>query len=58
MTLLYSDPVILKHDTENLPESAARILPGMRRVSQFAMHAHCHQRSWSEVADAALGRSS
>ncbi|MCA9020264.1 MAG: histone deacetylase [Planctomycetaceae bacterium] len=56
MSLLYSDPVFLKHETGDLPENAARIIPAMRRASQIAMHAHYRQRSWTEVSDAVLER--
>ncbi|QDT89960.1 histone deacetylase family protein [Gimesia algae] len=56
MTILYSDPVFLKHETGDLPENAPRIMPAMRRASQIAMHGHCRQRSWVEVSDAVLER--
>lgn len=56
MALLYSDPLFLKHQTGNLPENPERIVPAVRRANQVALHAHCRQRSWSEVSDARLQR--
>ncbi len=56
MTILYSDPIFLKHDTGNLPENAARIVPAVHRVNQIAMHAGCPRRSWIEVSDSRLER--
>jgi acetoin utilization deacetylase AcuC-like enzyme len=56
MSLLYSDPVFLKHETGGLPENPARIVPAVRRATQVALHAHCRQRSWKEVSDERLER--
>lgn len=56
MTLLYSDPVFLKHETGHQPENPARILPAVHRVNQIAMHAGCPRRSWDEVSDSRLER--
>lgn len=56
MTLLYSDPIFLKHETGHQPENPARILPAVHRANQIAMHAGCLRRSWVEVSDARLER--
>ncbi|MEQ8854327.1 histone deacetylase [Gimesia sp.] len=56
MALLYSDPIFLKHETGGLPENPARIVPAVRRATQVALHAHCRQRSFSEVSEARLER--
>ncbi len=56
MTLLYSAPVFLEHDTGDHPENAARILPAIRHLNQVALHSKCLCPSWAEVSDDRLRR--
>ncbi|MFZ5828870.1 MAG: histone deacetylase [Planctomycetota bacterium] len=56
MTLLYSDPVFLSHETGDHPESADRLRMIPRRLEELSILARCHQVPSPEVDKRRLAR--
>ena len=50
MAILYYDPIVLEHDTGRHPECAARILPSVRKLNDFALRQHCERPSWKPIS--------
>jgi acetoin utilization deacetylase AcuC-like enzyme len=56
MTLLYTSPYFLRHETGNHPENAHRIEAIPRRLEASGIAAKCRQRDWSPVSTQRLSR--
>ena len=49
MALIYYDPIFLRHDSGDHPESSSRIIPAARRLNQLAMHMGLARPQWSPL---------
>ena len=49
MALIYYDPIFLRHDSGDHPESSSRIIPAARRLNQLAMHMGLDRPQWSPL---------
>ena len=56
MTLLYSDPVFLKHDTGKHPERAERLLQVTAHLKRVGLDVRCGQPSWEAISRERLAR--
>lgn len=56
MTLLYTDPCFLEHDTGSHPECAARLSRITQHLEATALDVACTRPEWSSVTLARLGR--
>jgi len=56
MTLLYTDPVFLEHDTGAHPENAGRLRAIAERLEQANLVAACEQPAWDAVSTERLTR--
>ena len=56
MTLLYTSPHFLRHETGNHPENAHRIKEIPERLEASGMAARCRQREWSPASIRRLSR--
>jgi acetoin utilization deacetylase AcuC-like enzyme len=56
MTLLYTNPYFLRHETGNHPENAYRIEPIPGRLAALGITARCRQREWVPVSMKRLSR--
>ncbi|MEQ8785824.1 MAG: histone deacetylase [Pirellulaceae bacterium] len=50
MTLLYYDPLFLRHNTGDHPECADRILPAVRHLQFVALDAQCRRPAWEPAS--------
>ncbi|MHB0957284.1 MAG: histone deacetylase family protein [Pirellulaceae bacterium] len=56
MTLLYYDPIYLRHDTGHHPECAERLVSITARLAADGLDARCGRPAWEPAERAALGR--
>jgi acetoin utilization deacetylase AcuC-like enzyme len=56
MTLLYSDPVFLKHDTGKHPERAERLLQVTAHLKRVGLDVRCGQPPWEAISRDRLAR--
>lgn len=56
MTLLYTDPLFLDHDTGQHPERAERLRAVVAQLQRSGLDARCRRPAWSAAGDEALGR--
>ena len=56
MTLLYTDPIFLEHDTGNHPERAERLRAITAQLRRTGLDARCTQPKWEPATDEQLGR--
>ncbi len=56
MTLLYSDPVFLKHDTGKHPERAQRLEQVVAHLARVGLDKQCRQPRWEPASRERLAR--
>jgi acetoin utilization deacetylase AcuC-like enzyme len=54
MTLLYTDPLFLRHDTGNHPENAGRLRAITRKLDRAGLTARCAAGTYQPIAEAAV----